>query len=175
MPEPQEKAFQNPLYDYTEVEGLDPTAKLRKGQLIAHLLDLYDLEFEKMKPLLLMRSEWMETGLPVTFNSCTITEKPDGTFELHATGKRPPQMKIGNLEGRKVIVMASPKALDEQLDMYVAPFYAVRGAVNMLQIVLGVGRAKDPRRKEEVYLELFRNAGEKLSSPRKFGASSRPR
>lgn len=159
----------NKLYDNKDLDRLGPMS-LDSGPISGLLRELRDLEASRAHVLLWTRARWMREGLPITWLNSSAKKLPDGTIEFTAKGKvSPSNAKVPDLTGKKAVLLPSTEKLDEEIEKCIAPFYTIRGAINILQIILGIPD-NDPKRKEERYLTFFKRLGETIPSPRKFGS-----
>jgi hypothetical protein len=170
----------NPFYDNEDLKSISPD-DIHVERAIDLLRQLRGIEARKARPFLWMRSQWLTRGTPVVLKNCKIEKTGgEGEFRLTAVGKvdveairrQVPeefQAKVTGLphvEG-PVVIFPSAETLDEQITSSIAPFYAVRGGVESLEIFLGIPAPWEDK-KEKKYLEILREQGEDIQSPRDF-------
>lgn len=169
MPAKSRPPQEHPFYTNEDLDQISPDELLKAGPIKARLAELRAMELDKARNFFWLRHRWLEEGLPITFHDCTVT-KEGGHVKLEAKGKtQPKDSKLPDLKGRRCLVIPIDEegAFDAQIDKILAPFFYIRGAVNILQLILGIPDEEGVTR-EEIYQKFFRDLGEELPPYRRL-------
>ncbi len=153
------------FYDNEDLETL-AIQEISTRPLVRQLRELRNLETTWAHSRLYTTARWLRDGFPISFTDCSVKRLPDGTIEFTARGKpleKP--AKLPDLKGKKALIIPSAKTLDDQVENCIAPYYTLNGAVNILEILLGVGQLHGQKEKQKRFREFFASRGIELPPP----------
>ena len=151
----------NLFYDNKDLDGLPADLRLASAPIVKMLRDYRDVEAVGGRRCLWMGHRWMDKGIPVTIQNCKITKTGKNTFTIEATGVAASEKTVPQLKGQVIILPSQLRRLDEEIVNGVAPFFACRGAVEALEMALGLDPHGDMK-KYDRYLITLRQESEEV-------------